>query len=254
MPWRRSRPTSYRFQLAALRLLAKQRHGYHRHQHHPAGEQVAATGASRWWSCDEAVVAGIVPCGPSVCCLVARAGCGRSRARDMPKGLCWSACCADSVRGCPCDPAAGSPRARTYSGRRRCGEPYLAVFTQVRGHLEVQVREYCKTVGSAYVGSNPTPATTCENGPLAAETRLWGRLLLVTPAYQHVSLPVDVLRCPRTYSGRRPGRQDGRCAPSAVLRTATDGPCWRAFPGLTCAAEPGVHPRVPARPGPPMRG
>ncbi len=31
-----------------------------------------------------------------------------------------------------------------------------------------------KTVGSAYVGSNPTPATTCENGPLAAETRPGG--------------------------------------------------------------------------------
>ena len=39
----------------------------------------------------------------------------------------------------------------------------------------------CKTVGSAYVGSNPTPATTCENGPLAAETRPGGRFLLVTP-------------------------------------------------------------------------
>src|ERR1700756_359610 len=32
----------------------------------------------------------------------------------------------------------------------------------------------CKTVASASVGSNPTPATTSENGPLAAETRLGG--------------------------------------------------------------------------------
>src|SRR5882724_7995016 len=39
----------------------------------------------------------------------------------------------------------------------------------------------CKTVGSAYVGSNPTPATTCGNGPLAADTRPAGRFLLVTP-------------------------------------------------------------------------
>ena len=39
----------------------------------------------------------------------------------------------------------------------------------------------CKTVGSAYVGSNPTPATTCENGPLTAETRPGGRFLRVTP-------------------------------------------------------------------------
>src|ERR1700759_919438 len=38
----------------------------------------------------------------------------------------------------------------------------------------------CKTVGSAYVGSNPTPATTSENGPLAAETHPVGRFFAVT--------------------------------------------------------------------------
>lgn len=32
----------------------------------------------------------------------------------------------------------------------------------------------CKTVGSAYVGSNPTPANTSENGPPSAETRPGG--------------------------------------------------------------------------------
>jgi hypothetical protein len=26
-------------------------------------------------------------------------------------------------------------------------------------------RAFCKTVGLAYDGSNPSPATTCENGP-----------------------------------------------------------------------------------------
>ena len=31
---------------------------------------------------------------------------------------------------------------------------------QVRGYMEVQAVAVCKTVGSAYVGSNPTPATT----------------------------------------------------------------------------------------------
>jgi hypothetical protein len=36
----------------------------------------------------------------------------------------------------------------------------------------------CKTVGSAYVGSNPTPATTCGNGPLAANSRAGGPFLL----------------------------------------------------------------------------
>jgi hypothetical protein len=100
--------------------------------------------------------------------------------RGSSAGLCWSACCADGVRGCPCDPAAGSPRARTYSGRRRCGTLCSTVFAQVRCHMEVEAGAYCKTVGSAYVGSNPTPATTCENGPLAAETRPAGRFVLVT--------------------------------------------------------------------------
>ena len=65
------------------------------------------------------------------------------------------------------------------------------MFTQVRDRIEVQVGAYCKTVGSAYVGSNPTPATTCENDPLAAETRLWGPLSYCHAVYQGVSLRVD---------------------------------------------------------------
>jgi hypothetical protein len=36
-------------------------------------------------------------------------------------------------------------------------------LSQVRGLLA----DICKTVGLAYVGSNPTPATTCENSPCA---------------------------------------------------------------------------------------
>src|ERR1700691_1387214 len=36
-----------------------------------------------------------------------------------------------------------------------------------------------KPVGSAYVGSNPTPANTCENGPLAANSRAGGRFFSV---------------------------------------------------------------------------
>src|SRR5579864_4033894 len=46
----------------------------------------------------------------------------------------------------------------------------------------------CKTVGSAYVGSNPTPATTCENGPLAAETRPGGPFSSRHAVYQCGSL------------------------------------------------------------------
>jgi hypothetical protein len=92
-----------------------------------------------------------------------------------------SACSADGVRGCPRDPPSGCQRPRTYGGQRRRGESHSAAFAQVRGYVMGRGVAVCKTVGSAYVGSNPTPATTCGNGPLAAETRPAGRFLLVTP-------------------------------------------------------------------------
>ena len=60
----------------------------------------------------------------------------------------------------------------------------------------------CKTVGSAYVGSNPTPATTCENGPLAGNSRLCGPFLLCPVVCHLDALYTPVLRCPRTHSGR----------------------------------------------------
>jgi hypothetical protein len=82
-----------------------------------------------------------------------------------------SACSADGVRGCPRDPPSGCQRPRTYGGQRRRRECHSAAFAQVRGYVMGRGVAVCKTVGSAYVGSNPTPATTCENGPLAAETR-----------------------------------------------------------------------------------
>jgi len=62
----------------------------------------------------------------------------------------------------------------------------------------------CKTVGSAYVGSNPTPATTCEDGPLAGNSRLCGPFLLCPVVCHLVALRAAVSRCPRTYSGRDP--------------------------------------------------
>jgi hypothetical protein len=40
----------------------------------------------------------------------------------------------------------------------------------------------CKTVGFAFGGSNPPPATTCVNGLLAADTRLCGPFLRPLPA------------------------------------------------------------------------
>jgi len=77
---------------------------------------------------------------------------------------------------------------RTYGVQRAWHEHHPASFAQVSGSVEVQAGAYCKTVGSAYVGSNPTPATTCENGPLAAETRLCGPFLLCPGACHLVAL------------------------------------------------------------------
>ena len=85
-----------------------------------------------------------------------------------------------------------------------------AVFAQVRGHLEVQAVAVCKTVGSAYVGSNPTPATPWGNGPIAADSRLSGPFSSCPAVCHLVALWTAVSRCPRTYSGRRLGCQDGR--------------------------------------------
>src|SRR5206468_12437850 len=73
----------------------------------------------------------------------------------------------------------------------------------------MQAGAVCKTVGSAYVGSNPTPATTCENGPLAAETRPGGPFRSCHAMYQRVSLRVDARQWLRTYSGQRPGGTSG---------------------------------------------
>ena len=58
-------------------------------------------------------------------------------------------------------------------------------------------RAGCKTVGSAYVGSNLTPATTCENATLAANSRANGAFLLcpgVSPCRavdRHIALSTD---------------------------------------------------------------
>jgi len=82
------------------------------------------------------------------------------------------------VRGCPQDRRRGSPGARTYGVQRARRKLHEASFSQVRGIVEVQMVAGCKTVGSAYVGSNPTPATTCANGPLAGISRLCGPFFL----------------------------------------------------------------------------
>ena len=113
------------------------------------------------------------------------------------------------VRGCPQDRRWRSRRARTYSGQRRRDKHHGAVFMQVRGYVEVQAGAGCKTVGPAYVGSNPTPATTCENSPWAAETRPGGPFPSCHATYQGVSLRVDVAQWLRTYDVPRPGGTSG---------------------------------------------
>jgi hypothetical protein len=136
---------------------------------------------------------------------------------------------------------------RTYSGQGLLFTHLKIEFDQVSSHPDDWEETVCKTVGSAYVGSNPTPATTCENGPLTALMRPAGPFRSCRAVYQHVSPWVDILRCPRTHSGRRPCPSRGRCN----RRLSTDGhglAALAACSGLTCAAGPDVH-----RGGPPVR-
>jgi hypothetical protein len=61
------------------------------------------------------------------------------------------------------------------AARRMAGEVGAAkTYAQVRSGMG----DDCKTVGSAYDGSNPTPATTSENGPWPAHIAARGLLLL----------------------------------------------------------------------------
>src|ERR1039458_7741122 len=51
-------------------------------------------------------------------------------------------------------------------------------YPQVSGYSDGLGWAHCKTVGLAYVGSNPTPATTSGNSPSAGFSRTRGLLLL----------------------------------------------------------------------------
>jgi hypothetical protein len=106
------------------------------------------------------------------------------------------------VRGCPWNWRHRSTRARTYNRQRHCRQPREISFPQVIRHVEVQAEAYYKTVGFAYPGSNPGPATTCENAPLAANFSCWRGVFRCPGVCHHVALWTPVLRCPRTYSGR----------------------------------------------------
>ena len=140
--------------------------------------------------------------------------------------LCRSRSSAGGVRGCPRVRPRELPRTRTYNGQRCRAEWHATSFMQVNGHVEWQLGAVCKTVGSAYVGSNPTPATRCENPPLAAISRAGGGFLPCPVVCHLVTLWTVMLRCPRTYSGR-PSVRLGRsvCAATTVAVRSYDGRC-----------------------------
>src|SRR5712672_299606 len=130
------------------------------------------------------------------------------------------------------------------------GYPCYAASAAAYGRLpEWPKGAVCKTVGSAYVGSNPTPATTCGNGPLAAETLPAGRFLLVTPCisvYHRESMCcgvhgriADDVRAVRTVGAHR-RRFHGR------PRTGRPGGMFRTRPKLLSRACMRVWP--PAEP------
>jgi hypothetical protein len=75
--------------------------------------------------------------------------------------------------------------------------------------MKVQAGAYCKTVGSAYVGSNPTPATSSKNGPPAAETPPGGPFPSRHGMYQAVSPWVGVAQWLRTYGVQRTAGRSG---------------------------------------------
>jgi len=134
----------------------------------------------------------------------------------LPAGLASCTGLYVAVRG-----TGGTGAARTYSGQRPGRQPRGVSFPQVSRHVEVQAGAYCKTVGSAYVGSNPTPATTSVNGPLAADSRLCGRFFSV-PAC------VTLSRCRPLCRGVHGRIADGNrgqgavCGTVGFARTATD--------------------------------
>jgi hypothetical protein len=144
----------------------------------------------------------------------------------------------DAVRTRPCAGPHGTRSARTHGGQDWIFTGLPGEVCQVSSHSSGWAETVCKTVGSAYVGSNPTPATTSENAPLAANSRASGAFLLCPVVCHLVALWTVILRRPRTHSGRASvpsGRSvctvttvgvhscGGRCAPSAFPRTATDG-------------------------------
>ncbi len=83
-----------------------------------------------------------------------------------------------------------SAAVRTDRRMEACGHGHIADsvdaatslggFCAGQGRMKVEAGAYCKTVGSAYVGSNPTPATPARTACWLRKRSPAGRFLLVT--------------------------------------------------------------------------
>ena len=121
-------------------------------------------------------------------------------------GLCWTSWdMIQNLRRADLAPSRATDATRTERGFHAAGNKK----PQVSGYSDGRGSAHCKTVGSAYVGSNPTPATTCENGPLAANSRASGPFPSCPVVYQGASLRVDAWQCARTNGVQRPGKTSG---------------------------------------------
>src|ERR1039457_272646 len=125
-------------------------------------------------------------------------------------------------------------------GTQRYGRPKPQALSQVTRKKPTWITAVCKTVGSAYVGSNPTPATPWGNGPIAADSRLSGPFLLRPSVCHLVALWTAVSRCPRTYSGQRRAARTVGVTVGFHGRPRTGR--LTGCSGLTRSAESSVYP------------
>ena len=130
--------------------------------------------------------------------------------------------------------------------RNLVSQPISAGEWHVLGRAE---RAACKTVGFAYVGSNPTPATSCENGPLAAYSRAGGAFFSVPSC---VTLSRCGPSCCAVHGRIADGRPCGWAARSGQLRrsvcaVATVGAHRRRFHGRPRTGRAGGVSRLDAR-------
>ena len=146
-----------------------------------------------------------------------------------------SVACHIPVRGPLVFPRVPEDAAPTARNPAFAGTP---VQRHVLGRAE---RAVCKTVGSAYDGSNPSPATTSGNGSLAANSRA-RRVVLLVPAC--VILYRRRPSCCAVHGRMADGVRAGRSVCTVGFpRTATDGPRRRRVLAR-CAGRAGACIRI----------